>query len=77
MILTRCLGKNLSDKILEKILARSCQVLASDAGKIWQGSSDKILEKILARSCQVLASDAGKIWQGSSDKILEKMIHAG
>ena len=50
MILTRCLGKNPSCKILEQILARSYKVLGSDSGKIWQGSSDKILEKILARS---------------------------
>ena len=63
MILTRSLDKNPSCMILEKILARSCQVLASDCGMVWQDSSDKILEKILARSCQVLASDSGKIYR--------------
>ena len=69
MILTRSLGKNPCCKILEKILARSWQVLASDFSKIWRDSSDKILGKILARSWQVLASDFSKF-----DKILEGIL---
>ena len=71
MILTRSLGKNPSCKILEKILARSWQVLASDFSKIWRDSSGKIPipGKILARSWQVLASDFSKIWRDSSGKI--------